>query len=442
MMMHLLGFNITRAGAAKAVAEVSTTKALAPVTDRRGWLRIFESFAGAWQKGVAVDRDAVLAFHALYSCITLVAADIAKLRLKLVQKDGNGIWQETTNPAYSPVLRKPNTLQNRIQFYDNWLTSILTHGNCYVLKVRDNRRVVVRMYILDPRRVTVLISDSGEVFYKLSADNIAGLTEDVTVPASEIMHDRMNCLFHPLVGTSPLFAAGVAATQGLRIQNHSAWFFGNRAQPGGILAAPGEISDDTAARLKTYWEENFTGEKAGRIAVVGDGLKYEALGINAHDSQLIEQLKWSAEVVCSVFHVPPYKIGLGAMPTYNNIQALNVEYYSQCLQIRIESIELALDEGLELAQDLGTEFDLDGLLRMDSGTQFTSLKEGIAGGILAPNEARRRLDLPPVEGGDDCYLQQQNFSLAALAKRDSSDDPFANARAPRRGLGDVGSPAE
>jgi HK97 family phage portal protein len=298
------------------------------------------------------------------------------------------------------------------------------------------------MYILDPRRVTVLISDSGEVFYKLSADNIAGLTEDVTVPASEIMHDRMNCLFHPLVGTSPLFAAGVAATQGLRIQNHSAWFFGNRAQPGGILAAPGEISDDTAARLKTYWEENFTGEKAGRIAVVGDGLKYEALGINAHDSQLIEQLKWSAEVVCSVFHVPPYKIGLGAMPTYNNIQALNVEYYSQCLQIRIESIELALDEGLELAQDLGTEFDLDGLLRMDSGTQFTSLKEGIAGGILAPNEARRRLDLPPVEGGDDCYLQQQNFSLAALAKRDSSDDPFANARAPRRGLGDVGSPAE
>jgi phage portal protein BeeE len=40
------------------------------------------------------------------------------------------------------------------------------------------------------------------------------------------------------------------------------------------------------------------------------------------------------------------------------------------------------------------------------------------------NEKRRRLDLLPVEGGDDVYLQQQNYSLTALAKRDAKPDPF------------------
>jgi phage portal protein BeeE len=66
---------------------------------------------------------------------------------------------------------------------------------------------------------------------------------------------------------------------------------------------------------------------------------------------LIEQLKWTAEVVCSTYHVPPYKIGIGAMPVYNNVQALNTEYYSQCLQVLIEAIELCLDEGLGMAEN-------------------------------------------------------------------------------------------
>ncbi len=40
---------------------------------------------------------------------------------------------------------------------------------------------------------------------------------------------------------------------------------------------------------------------------------------------------------------------------------------------------------------------------------------------MAPNEARRREDLPPVDGGDTPYLQVQNYSLAALANRDARE---------------------
>ena len=37
----------------------------------------------------------------------------------------------------------------------------------------------------------------------------------------------MNCLYHPLVGLSPIYACGLAAQQGLAIQNGSTEFFGN-----------------------------------------------------------------------------------------------------------------------------------------------------------------------------------------------------------------------
>jgi phage portal protein BeeE len=57
----------------------------------------------------------------------------------------------------------------------------------------------------------------------------------MAVPASEIIHDRMNCLYHPLVGTSPIFACGTAANMGLQIQENSSAFFGNGSNPSGIL---------------------------------------------------------------------------------------------------------------------------------------------------------------------------------------------------------------
>jgi phage portal protein BeeE len=114
-------------------------------------------------------------------------------------------------------------------------------------------------------------------------------------------------------------------------------------------------------------------------------------------------------------------------PAYNNVEALNLQYYSQCLQNPIESIELLLDEGLNLPNNYGTEFDLDDLLRMDSGSRVTAAKESANGGGMTFNEVRKRYHgVGPVPGGDVVLSQQQNFSLSALAKRDAKEDPFAS----------------
>jgi HK97 family phage portal protein len=394
------------------------------------WPLVREPYTGAWQRNAEQRKESILTFGAVYSCVTLIASDIAKMRIKLVEQDRpGGIWSEVEVPAFSPVLRKPNKWQNRISFVQQWLVSKLLHGNTYVLKQRDNRGVVVGLYILDPTRCKPLVGPEGEVYYELSKDNLSGIEGDhITVPASEIIHDIMVALFHPLVGVSPLFASSLSASHGLEIQKTSARLFRNNSQPGGILTAPAAVDKETAQRIKEHWEANFTGENFAKVAVLGDGLKYERMSLTYAEAQLVELLKWDETNVCTAFHVPAYKIGVGQMPTHDNIEALNLQYYEQCLQGLIESMELLLDEGLGLTEvrgkTYGVELDVEeGLLRMDMERKIKSAVEGLKG-VFTPNEARRKFDLKPIRGGDTVYMQQQNYSLEALAKRDASEDPF------------------
>lgn len=409
----------------------SVRKAFAPVpTTGRGWTTVVrEPFAGAWQRNQELNAEGLLASPVVYACMTLIANDIGKLQARHVRKDSNGIWAPTSgNTGVWPVLRRPNRYQNHIQFKQWWVMSKLRNGNAYILKERNNSGQVVALYVLDPTLVTPLVTDDGSVYYQLSQDNLSGVrNESVTVPSSEIIHDRMNCLYHPLVGISPLYAAAIAAGIGVSIQNNTLTFFGNAATPSGILVAPGQISPENAMSLKQQWESNYGGNNAGKVAVLGDGMKFVQMGTTAVDSQLIETMRWSDERICSVFHVPAYKVGVGAAPSYNNIEALDRAYYSDCLQSHIEEMEACLDDGLGLdGYTSSVEFDLDGLMRMDSKTLMETLKTGVDAAIVTPNEGRKRLNLAPVVGGDTVYLQQQNYSIEALNERDRNE-PFEPA---------------
>lgn len=420
--MRILGWEFKRASQA------------APIDQRNAWYPLVrEPYTGAWQQNKELTQETQLAFYAVYACITLIANDMGKLRQRLVAMDDSGIWTETESPAFSPVLRKPNRYQNHIQFKEWWAMSKLTRGNTYALKQRDNRGVVTAQYLLDPTRVTPLVAPDGSVFYELQADNLNGVRdgdEPICVPASEIIHDRMNCLYHPLVGISPLYACGVAAGQGLAIQEQSSTFFSNGARPSGVLTAPGAISQESADRIQTAWATKFTGANSGRVAVLGDGLKYEPMVMSATDAQLVEQLGMTAKIVCSVFHVPPAKIGLEQDANAANAEIRNQNYYSDCLQSHIEQYELCQDEGLGIGygvkvegRTLGVDLDLDGLLRMDSKTQVDTLAAAVGGSLLTIDEARRRLDMPTVTGGNTIWMQQQNYSLEALMERDAAN-PF------------------
>jgi HK97 family phage portal protein len=411
---------------AKQVSDLQTKLIqLQPLSGRGGWWPVVrEPYTGAWQRNEELGAETVLAFSAVFGCTTLIMGDVGKLNMRLVELDENGIWIEAESPAFSPILRQPNRYQHWSQFAESWQASLHNNGNTYVLKEYNGRDTVRAMYVLDPSRVTPMVAADGGVFYELRRDDISGISaETVVVPADVVIHDRINCLFHPLIGMSPIFACAVAASQGLSIQNNSKNLFSNGSMPSGILTTPLNMTDETAARMKALWEASYSGDNAGRVAILSNDLKYQPLAFNAVDMQLIEQFNLSSKTVCTAYHVPPQLLDIGNDPAYANLTPYIQKYYSQCLQRLLNHMERALDNGLGLGKrfgnNYGTEFDPDDLIWMDAEAKAKAAQDGIGSGGMSPNEARKRYySLGPVDGGETPYMQEQNWPIKMLADRE------------------------
>ena len=443
--MRVLGLTVERTKALDLRIKALTAAALSSVTGSRGWWPLIrELTTGGWQRNEDIPVDTALSNPTLYACVTLIARDIAKMRPRVVEIDDDGIKTEIFSPAFSPFLRRPNHFQDRIKFFEWWTTSKLVHGNTYAIKARDGRNVVQASYILDPSRVEPLVAPDGSVFYRLAADPLCRVTDAIVVPAREMFHDVECPLFHPLCGVSPIYAAGWPAIARLNIRRASDKFFSGGSKPGGLLLVPGNISDEDAADMKRYWDDNFSGNNLGKIAVLSGGVTYQQMAMTAEASQLIEQLRMTDEDIAKCFHMPRHKVGIGPDPTFDNIEALNQQYYTDCLQRPLEGLELVLGEGMELTtvpgRSLGVDFDLSDLLRMDSERRMKMATDGVRSAIFSPNEARRLFDLPPVEGGDSPMAQQQMWTLPALAER--SDTLNQPALPPAAGPGPATPPTD
>jgi HK97 family phage portal protein len=411
------------------------------------WRTLFhyrgDHFPGAWQRDVRISTDEMLRNPNVFGAMSQIASDVGKMRVRLMTLSApGGFWSETSIPAYSPFVTKPNGYQTQRDFLESWLWSVLGHGNFYGLKERDNRGVVVNIWPLDPFRVMPLVANDGSsaVFYALSPDNMAGIMESVTVPAREIVHHRINTIWHPLMGVSPLVAAAASAAVGIAAMNGQANFLRQGAQPSGVLVAPGSIDPDTVKRLEDRWENDFTGpEAAGKIAVLGSGLKFEKLSLSAVDSQLAESMKWSAIEICAAFGLPPWKLGLDVLPRGSfQVEDFQVIYLTDCLQRYVVGIEQVLTDGLSLSSNLRVSLDETSLLRMNQTVLAEYLGGLVQKGIISPNEARAKLGYGPIAGGENAFMQQQMWPLTGLSDPARGAAPGASGGAPSSG----GAPAQ
>lgn len=425
------------AGRVRAALSRRKMLGMSPVAGawRSTWRLITEPFTGAWQRNIEESRGDLITYPTLYACVSRISSDIGKLPFSLRRRDRSDVWVEVPLDGRAAVLRKPNGFQTAAQFRESWVLSKLMHGNAYILKQRDASGAVAALYVLDAERVLPMVTDAGNVYYQLQTDKLAKLpdgypADNLIVPGSEVIHDRCMTIHHPLIGVPPLAAAHWPALKNMKIMRSATEFFANNAQPGGLLTAPAGMDPKDAEAVKDYWNKEFSGPHSGRVAIIGADMKFTPFAMKSIDAQMIEQMRYSDEQICQPYGIPPFKVGIGSIPSGLGVDGLNQLYYADALQTHIEHMEALLDDGLGIVAPLGIELDLDPLLRMDEAKRAEVETKLVGGKIKTPDEGRRRFNLPPTGGGDTLWGQNQDYPLGMLADRTSWDPAMQPAPAP------------
>jgi HK97 family phage portal protein len=389
---------------------------------------------GKGSAGVRVTDETAMRLATLYACVNLIAQDLAKVPLQLFRRRDDGGRERVTDHPVVKLLRQPTSYLTGLEWKQRLQANLLLRGNSYC-EIRTNGRGKIReLKPWKPDLVRVEVMPSESLRYHVR-DEQRG-TEDVYVEG-EVLHMRGLAMNGPL-GLSPIDQMRDAIGEGIAAQSYAATFFANDARPGVWVEHPGHFKDEA---IRTEWIARFKRMfgGAGRFnpLVAEYGIKVHQLDPVDHAAlQFIELRKLKGNEICSIYRVPPHKVGILERSTNNNIEHQGIEYVTDCLLSWCRRWEERLGQDLlneDERDQLYFEFNLDALMRGDMKTRFEAYTSATGGAPwMVRNEVRAKENMEPIKGGDELIdpLNMQNPGgnpkkppRPQPTQRDPEDDP-------------------
>jgi HK97 family phage portal protein len=380
--------------------------------------------------GAIVNEDTAMRVSAVYSCVNVLAQDVAKLPLIVYKRLPRG---KDRAPDYwlSRLLNEPNPWQTGFEFRAMLQAHTELCGNFYAL-MTVLRGEVVELLPIPPGRVTVEQYANWQISYKINWPDGTSLD----VPADRMFHHRGLSL-SGVVGISPI--AYQRETIGLAMQmvKHGSRLFKNGALLGGVLEHPGMMSDPAAARLKESFEEKYAGvDNAHKVILLEEGTKFNKTGLSAEEAQFLESRKLSRTEICGFYRVPPHKIGDLERATFSNVEQQSTDYVIDGLLPRITNLDQRIMRSLMPKADRATyvvEHLVEGLLRGDYATRMAGYNTSVMSGWMTRNEVREKENMNPGPAELDEFLTPLNMDdpgRAASGMPDPKPPTPANPRQP------------
>ena len=369
----------------------------------------YSFFFGRTASGKAVNARSAMQTTAVYACVRILAEAIAGLPLQFYRymPDG-GKEKATDHPIYYLLHTEPNPEMTSFVFRETLMSHLLLWGNAYAQIIRDGAGRVLALYPLLPSRMSVDRTSSGQLYYEYRTE-----TGSVVLYPQDVLHIP-GLGFDGLIGYSPVAMAKNAIGMAIACEEYGASFFANGANPGGVLEHPGVVKDPK--RVRESWNSVYQGSaNAHRIAVLEEGMKFQAVGIPPEQAQFLETRKFQINEIARIFRVPPHMVGDLEKSSFSNIEQQSLEFVKYTLDPWVVRWEQAIQKSLFLPSEKRTyfvRFNVDGLLRGDYQSRMNGYSVGRQNGWLSSNDIREMEDMNriPVELGGDLYLINGNMT--------------------------------
>lgn len=376
--------------------------------------------------GIEVTPESAIRMSTVYACVRLLGDTISSLPVAAYVRRGRARISYSAAYGDTPEwVNRPNPEASRLEFFEQVLASLNLNGNAFILTVRDDMGDVQELYCINPEHVKIKRPSPNEsVVYEVritDTDNNNDYAESTNtyktmlLTKNEMLHIPMFRLPGSLYGLGPVAAARLTLGGAMAAETYAAAYFGNAANPGGVIEYPGDLTEEQASDIGRDWNISHTGPyRAGKIGILSGGASFKPLQLNAADAQLLDSRRFGIEEVARLFRVPVSLLGHpvpGAM-SYASVEAQNLSFVQHSLRPLLERLEQSLSALLP-EKDGFIKFNLDALLRGTTIERFDAYQRGLQQGFLSLNDVRAIEDLSPLgEAGDSYRVPLQNIDAS------------------------------
>ncbi len=359
--------------------------------------------------GIDPNQDEKALNEATYfACMKVLSEGIGKLPLRIQrQNDRNGVDIVYNHALYNVLHIRPNPYMTASTFWSTVEYNRNHYGNAYVwvqgagedLKLWLLPTTDVQVYKDDAK----ILPDLTDIFYVYS-----GGGRQYVLSSEEVLHFKTSNTLNGIVGVSVKEQLASTIGGGVKSQKMLNKLYDSGFTAKAVLNYTGSLSDANVKELlkmtEAYGRGALSNDGIENTIPIPVGFSLTPFNLKLTDSQFIETRQYTALQIASAFGIKPYQIGDYTKSSYSSAEAQQLSFLVDTLLYILkqyeEEISYKLLSNSELKQGYYVKFNTGVMLRVDMVSQIQSLSTAVNGFLFTANEARARLDLPAVEGGD------------------------------------------
>jgi len=349
-------------------------------------------FVGPWSATTLIDAESgavptltpltALRYTPVYRAVTLISSDVARLSSTVSSSAADSLW------------RSPSTLTSAYEFRRAMTLQACLWGNAFAAINRTRGGELLELIMLDPESTSLDLTGDRPV-YRTSAYG--------TIQLQDMLHIRAPGT-NGLWGESPVRLCRTAMSVMAAQEQMALKAYTNAGNPKIALVHPGRLSPEAMQKIMADYEARHAGSiNTGRPLVLAEGMKVERISSTLDDTGLGEARNFSVQEVSRIYGVPVSMLSGESGAGYGTMEWLSRMYVDACLQHWLHAWQVEVLLKLASPFDSMT-WDLDALIRPGIAEQMAALRTGVEAGFLTRNEARAKLDLPPLPGLDEPTL--------------------------------------
>lgn len=330
---------------------------------------------------------------AVWAAVKLIAGTIASLPLNTYRRDENGELQQVKSFLDNPA---PMGL-TRFNWMELIIGQLLLNGEVGLLKIFNQAGALVQLLPVYMNNYSVKWDGSQKIYSVVMG---AGKTQ--TFDSTEFVQ-VMGFTIDGLRGISPLTQFRRSIQLSTALETAATRSMTNGTHMAGLVTPDEDVTEDDAKDIQAMLSEKLEGpEQTNKLAFVNRKLKFQNWQPNNVDLQFLEMREFSITEVARIFQIPPHLLqqttketswGSGIMEQNRSFAQFTLKPWTARLEEEFSRL---------LPSPRFCEFDYHELLAGTPTEEINALMVQTGNKpILSVNEARKRLNLPPVPGGDE-----------------------------------------